>query len=557
MTPAMIKHNHAATGDMEVAATELLTRQQQKVKSALMGVLALKSCAFVSQQVAFAAFSFLVAKLLANDANSVVLSHFFSASKGYEWTLNVLVGALVTSLMLNLLAHNRLMALQATSLADLETQLHGALEQGQHALVRQHSHFYWQQLSTDHLHAMVKFISEFQLQKWLAAAAPLLLLGVIAYVNWFVFIILLICLPVVPLFMIIIGKGTKHLHNTYFVAFERLGSMFANRLSNIELINVFFANSQQTRRLEHSSNTLNSSTLKVLQVAFLNQTVLDFFSTLSMALIAVYVGFNLLDEINLGPKLVFADGLFLLIAVPMVFSELKQLGNLYHQKAAAQVAATELASVLYQSQKSTHVPLTPSIDWRDFQVVDSAVFAPHLFVERGQHIWLSAPSGAGKTLLFEALSKQRPASHQTTQKVVLLTQSPCILRGTVRENLSLNQLIPDKTLFAILEKVELITWYQSLKNGFNTPMAECPPLSGGEKQRLSLARLLLCDADLYLLDEPTAFLSDAQHQRLCHLIETVLKDKTVIWACHKPQSQRWFSHIWHINEFGEVLCHAN
>ncbi|MBR8844116.1 ABC transporter transmembrane domain-containing protein [Pseudoalteromonas sp. JC3] len=553
----MIKHNHAATGDMEVAATELLHSQQHKVKNALLGVLALKSSAFLCQLTAFAAFSFLMARLLASDASSLVISHFFSANTHYEWTLNVLVGALVSSLILNLFAHNRLMALQASSLADLEAQLHGAFKQGQHALVRQHSHFYWQQLSTEHLHAMVKFISEFQLQKWFAVFAPLLLLGVIAYVNWFVFIILLVCLPVVPLFMIIIGKGTKHLHNTYFVAFERLGSMFANRLSNIELINVFSANRQQTQHLEQSSNTLNSSTMKVLQVAFLNQTVLDFFSTLSMALIAVYVGFNLLEEINLGPKLVFADGLFLLIAVPMVFSELKQLGNLYHQKAAAQVAASELASVLCNSQKSSDISLSPSIDWHDFQVVNTVVFAKHLFVERGQHIWLSAPSGAGKTLLFEALSKQRQASHQTTQKVALLTQSPCILRGTVRDNLTLNRPISDKALFTMLEKVELMAWYKNLKQGLNTPMDECPPLSGGEKQRLSLARLLSCDADLYLLDEPTAFLSDAQHLRLCCLIETVLKDKTVIWACHKPQSQRWFSHIWHINEFGEVLCHAN
>jgi ATP-binding cassette subfamily C protein CydD len=552
----MIKHNHAATGDMEVAATELLHSQQQKVKNALLGVLALKSCAFVCQLAAFAAFSFLVARLLASDVNNLVMSHFFSENTHYEWALNVLAVALVLSLVLNLFAHNRLMALQASSLADLETQLQVALTQGQHALVRQHSHFYWQQLHSEHIPAIVRFVCEFQLQKWLAVVAPLLLLGVIAYVNWFVFIILLVCLPVVPLFMIIIGKGTKHLHQSHFMAFERLGSLFANRLNNIELINVFSANTLQIKRLEQSAEALNASTLKVLRVAFLNQTVLDFFSTLSMALIAVYVGFNLLEEINLGPKLNFADGLFLLIAVPMVFSELKQLGNLYHQKAAAQVAATELTSILTKSDETCKIQETDNIDWINYQVSDTPIVAKQLHIAKGTHIWLSAPSGAGKTLLFEALSKQRHASHVTTQKVALLTQTPCILRGTLRENLTLNQSIADKRLFDMLEKVELIAWYKNVKHGFNTHMAECPPLSGGEKQRLSLARLLLTDADIYLLDEPTAFLSHVQHQRLCQLIETVLQHKTVIWACHKPQSQHWFSHIWQINEFGEVSCHA-
>ncbi len=539
-------------GDRDVADDWLKARLARH-RPAITGVAVLRSLALLAHCLAFALFSYLLARLL--EPQGAVSSAFIAEGQlAYRSAVLGLAAALLVALVFKVLAFYRQQTLQYACADQLESELDCALKAGQNALIRQHSSFYWQKLKTDQLHAVARYVSEFATQRQVAVILPLFLLVLIAWVNWFVCLILLLCLPVVPLFMIIIGKGTQHLQTRHFMAFERLGDIFSNRLENIALINIFSAQATQIERLQWYSQTLNARTLKVLQVAFLNQTVLDFFSTLSMALIAVYVGFTLLGEISLGPQLVFADGLFLLITTPMVFAELKQLGNLYHQKSAAQTAAELLAATLAEGQSPREASATADINWVNYTIANTPLHAEHLRLAQGQHVLLRAPSGYGKTLLFEALSKQRRASHYTQRSVALLNQSPCILRASVRDNLQHGRQIDEQRLLAVLQQVELLDWLNQLPDGLDSYLGEYPPLSGGEQQRLNLARLLLVDADIYLLDEPTAFLGHAQHLRLCAVIEQTLADKTVVWACHKPTTPGWFSHIWQIDAAGKISC---
>ena len=456
-------------------------------------------------------------------------------------------------------------------LAKLEMQLKKTFVLRQHALVRQNSVYYWQTLWLQHLQAFTDWALEYRVQQAIAVAVPLLALIVIFYVNPVIGFGLFITLPVVPLFMIIVGKGAAALYRKHFVALERLGSLFTDRLAALPMLANFQAHQRQTALLKEASEHLNSRTMKVVSVAFLSNSVLDFFATLAVALVAVFIGFSLLGELEIGPAITLQQGLWTLLTVPLLLSEMKKLGQVYHQKAQAEAAQEVLAPLFSnmpnamhsQNQNASNLNETSLLlDASNFNVFDlrdsvslteeqgknTLLKASALKISKGDKVLLNGKSGAGKTLLLEALSGQRPATHKFEQPVVWITQHPVITPGTVRENLCLNDTYSDDILMTALQDVELEGWLTLLPYGLDTVMTDYPQLSGGEAQRLSLARALLRDESIWLLDEPTAHLPDEQHHRLAQLIKRLGESKTLIWASHKALPTNWFNQFWSVEK---------
>ncbi|RKF13292.1 ATP-binding cassette domain-containing protein [Alginatibacterium sediminis] len=468
---------------------------------------------------------------------------------------------------------------EALVIEDYHQRLVANLESSSFALVRRHSTVAWQQYFLVQIPALASYISAYQPQRLLSVCVPIFVLVLVTPVSWVVALILAMSIPLIPMFMVLLGKSTASAHRKHFLAIERLGQLFLDRLRASQVIDIFSAQTREIERMQVASQVLLQRTMQVLRLAFLNSSVLDFFSTIAVALVAVFVGFSLLGEISFGhasQPLVLAQGLFLLLISPAFFAEMKELGRLYHAKAEAVAAADELSDLLFE-------PLAPIDEHSDLGFSGVQLPATQISNELGQAIvrfdaleiktgdWLriAGESGSGKTSFIEALLGLRsldnvePELHahlrSMRHRANYLGQQAIIKPGTVRQNINIHSKLDDQQIALILDKVELCSWLAQLDKGLDSEMGEHPPLSGGQAQRLALARALACEREVYIFDEPTAHLTAGQHQQLCALIFQQLKHKTVVWVSHKDIPETWFDHQWHIGANGvlqEIKDHA-
>jgi len=519
---------------LDSTAQQWLRAFIKQYRNALVTVLALKVLMIVSQVLCFWTFSQLMSQLIVEHQalNEQVFLQFVASS--VSWAVFKALSDW----------------LQIRTKLKIETDLESLCKQRllvhQKVLIGKTSSYYWHHIWLTHIPSVATYLSEYQVQKWLSGLIPLLVIGAIFPVNYLIAILLIVTLPLIPIFMILVGHGAAKLHRQHFLALERLGGLFIDRLKGMMLIAAFKRHDQETERLKLASDVVNQRTMRVVSMAFLSNTVLDFFATVSMALVAVFIGFNLLGEINIGPDIAFSDGLYLLLISPLLFSELKALGRFYHQKAEAE-AASEALSPLYDIKNTAPAPSSSTdLQWQDFKIDEPSLTAVVLTINLGQHIKLSGSSGSGKTVLLEALMGLRTSTHRLPMDVAFVGQHAVITPFSVADNLALDGAFSDDELLAVIHQVELTQWVEALPQGLNTIMGEHPPMSGGEAHRLALARVLLRNPRMVLLDEPTAHLPESLHLQLSQLIHQVFENKTLIWASHKALPMEWFDREWNV-----------
>ncbi len=399
-------------------------------------------------------------------------------------------------------------------------------------------------------------ISRFEPARLAAAVAPLLIIAAVAVATPVAAGILLATLVPFGLIMALAGGAAAEESRRQFLALERLSGLFLDRVRALPVVLAFQAEGAVTRDLTVAADDLARRTIRVLRVAFLSSGALEFFSALSVALVAVYCGFNLLRLLPfpVPEQLDLKRAFFALALAPEVYAPLRRLAAAYHDRQAAEAAALTLAALPAPAPDPLALSFDgpPAIRFEAVTVTYDVGEAPvfdgfDLDVAPGQIVALLGPSGSGKTTLLNLLLGLAPLSGgevmvgdqrlshlgSIAASVAWAGQSPVILPGTLADNLALaHPGAPRDELEQAAGAVGLAEVLDG-RGGLDARLDERGAgLSGGERRRLGLARAMLKPAPILLLDEPTADLDAAAELALLPIIAAAAKGRTTLIATH-------------------------
>jgi ATP-binding cassette subfamily C protein CydCD len=411
-------------------------------------------------------------------------------------------------------------------------------------------------LMTTGIDALDAYFSRYLPQLFLAVIVPVAIIAVVAGADWVSALLIAVSLPLIPLFMALVGATTRDRTVRRMRSLQRLAGHFLDVVAGLPTLKVFGRAKAQAQAIADVTNRYRGATMATLRLTFLSSLVLELLATVSVALVAVAVGLRLL-----GGTLTFHDALFVLVLAPEAYLPLRALGANYHASADGVQAAADVFALLEAPDAGPVGGTTRAQDTglviRGLEVSYTgrrlpAVYDLDLVVEPGEVVALSGPSGSGKsTVLSVILGLRRPDAGNVRLGGVDLTeldltdwrrgigwvpQRPHIFARTVAENVRLGR--PDATdaeVEAALEAAGLTDVVQRLPRGIGTPLGEGGAgLSAGERQRLALARAFVRDASLLLLDEPTAALDNETEADLLATVARLLADRTGLVVAHRP-----------------------
>jgi ATP-binding cassette subfamily C protein CydD len=407
----------------------------------------------------------------------------------------------------------------------------------------------------EQVEALDGYFARFLPQLRLCVAIPLLILLVVLWLDWLAALFLLLAAPLIPLFMALVGMGAERLNRDQFVAVSRLSGHFLDRVRGIATLQLFGRTHEAATEVHAAADNYRRLSMRTLRVAFLSSAVLEFFASVAIAVVAIYVGFGLLGYIEFGPaeELTLFSGLLVLLLAPEFFQPLRTLAQHYHDRAAALGAADGMLALLGEPVRPAHELAAESPPVPGRCVALEAVTLTHpgrgqvlgpldVVVEKGDTLVVSGPSGAGKSALLQLLAGfVAPASGQrhaaADLRIAWMDQRPLLIHGSLAENLRLAApQASDAELERALEHAGLAELVAALPQGIHTPLGERGSgLSGGQAQRLALARVFLSDAELVLLDEPTASLDEATEARVIESLRRLGDEgRTLVIATHHP-----------------------
>lgn len=413
----------------------------------------------------------------------------------------------------------------------------------------------------DQVEALQGYFARYLPQMQLAVWVPLGILMVVFSLDWLAALFLLLAAPLIPLFMALVGMGAESLQRRHFETMGRLSGQFLDRIRSLTSLQLFGQTEPAARQLQARSDDYRRITMKTLRLAFLSSAVLEFFASVSIAVVAIYVGFSLLGYIEFGPaaELSLFSGLFILLLAPEFFQPLRQLAQHYHDRAAALGAAQMIVARLsYCEQIQSQIEqggsvFQPGRSPNNIRVSHASVIFPDgriglrdmsLEVTKGECLALTGPSGGGKSTLLHLLAGFLPASSGEItifgakpgdQTIGWLGQSPYMAHGSWKDQLQLTSpSASDAAMKKALAFAGLSVLLAASLEGLDSRVSEAGiGLSGGEARRLCLARLFLSQADLILMDEPTAGLDADTEQRLIESLKAFAdQGRTLVFATH-------------------------
>ncbi|QJY48997.1 thiol reductant ABC exporter subunit CydD [Pseudonocardia broussonetiae] len=400
------------------------------------------------------------------------------------------------------------------------------------------------------LDGMEGYFSRYLPTLLVAATVPAAVAGRILFADPLSGLIVGLTVPLIPIFMILVGLHTERSTRRQWRTLAVLGHHFLDLVAGMDVLVAFGRARRQSGRLHALADSYRQATMRTLRVAFLSALVLELLATLSVALVAVSVGLRLVDG-----RLDLVTALVVLILVPEVYLPLRAVGARFHDSAEGLAAAAEVFAVLEVPVTGTgrRIPAPdPSrlpvhleavtVDGRGGRVLDGF----DLVVEPGAVLGVRGPSGSGKSTLVDLLlGLRRPDDGRVTvggvdlavvdrdawsRRVAWVPQRPVLVRGTVTDNIRLAA--PD----ASDERVAAAADAAALDVPLDRSVGEDGVgLSTGQQRRVALARAVLADRPLLLLDEPTEGVDAGTEAAIVRALPGIAAGRTVVLVSHRAE----------------------
>ncbi|MFD9334612.1 thiol reductant ABC exporter subunit CydD [Streptomyces sp. NPDC060028] len=414
-------------------------------------------------------------------------------------------------------------------------------------------------LATRGVDALDDYFSRYLPQLGLAVVVPVAVLARIVTEDWVSAAIIVVTLPLIPLFMALIGMATQSRMDRQWRLLSRLSGHFLDVVAGLPTLKVFGRAKAQAESIRKITDDYRRATMRTLRIAFLSSFALELLATLSVALVAVTIGMRLVHG-----DLDLYTGLVILILAPEAYLPLRQVGAQYHAAAEGLSAAEEIFEVLEtpvpQARGTVTVPeagagLRIELDGVAVRYPGRDVDSPapaSLVVQPGECVALTGPSGAGKSTLLQVLlgfvtptagrvrvggvDLAELSPEQWRERIAWVPQRPHLFAGTIAENVRLAR--PDASTDAVdaaLRDAGAREFVDALPRGADTLLGEGGAgLSAGQRQRLALARAFLADRPVLLLDEPTAALDGETEAAVVEAVRRLAVGRTVLLVVHRP-----------------------
>jgi thiol reductant ABC exporter CydD subunit len=419
--------------------------------------------------------------------------------------------------------------------------------------------------ATQGVDALNSYFSRYLPTAILAVLAPVCVLGWILWSDWKSFVILAVTVVVIPLFMILLGLEAKRQAEGQWSHLSVLSATFFDLLQGLPTLRAFNQTRSGRRTLEYSNDEFQRSTMSTLRVAFLSSAALETLASVGTALVALFLGLRLLDgTVQLGLAL------SVLVLAPEVYLPLRRAGAEFHTSAEGQAAAERILDLLDESEDSARSTSLPSQDARIFcpdvsgstvELCDVSFRYPgrtqsvldrvHLTIAPGEHLAITGESGAGKSTILSLLLGFIEPCHgalrvggvdlngvswrDLRRQIAWVPQQPYLVRGTILDNLLVGD--PHATPAAVAAAIDISglgEMVARLPKGISSEVGEGGlTLSPGERQRIAIARAVVRDAPLVLLDEPTAHIDHDRASSLADAVAPWLASRTVVVAAHE------------------------
>ncbi|MBT2526712.1 thiol reductant ABC exporter subunit CydD [Streptomyces sp. ISL-99] len=415
-------------------------------------------------------------------------------------------------------------------------------------------------LATRGVDALDDYFSRYLPQLGLAVVVPVAVLARIVTEDWVSAAVIVGTLPLIPLFMILIGWATQARMDRQWRLLSRLSGHFLDVVAGLPTLKVFGRAKAQAESIRSITAEYRQATMRTLRIAFLSSFALELLATLSVALVAVGIGMRLVHG-----DLDLYTGLVILVLAPEAYLPLRQVGAQYHAAAEGLAAAEEIFEVLETEPRGpvgggdapSSGPLrVEGVTVRHAGRTEASLDSASLVVRQGETVAVVGPSGVGKSTLLNVLLGFAPVDEgrvvvgdgpgavdlatvsmeRWRERIAWVPQRPHLFAGTVAENVRLARPdADDAAVVAALRDAGAYDFVAALPQGVETRLGEDGAgLSAGQRQRLALARAFLADRPLLLLDEPTANLDGETEAGIVDAVRRLATGRSVVLVVHRP-----------------------